>query len=329
MLNLFYKEPDPDRWFPYDRYPRRIIRRIIRGEPRPGGQKMVYLNLKKGLDRLGIQYRDNDFRYIRKHPDELACIIGKPNVLFERDWQNPVLFGASVFSHPLACPDLFEQYPVRKILVPGPWMREMCVPYYGEERVEAWPTGIDTKEWKPSNPDSEKPVDVFIYDKVRWDHEEFEETLIQPIRDGLNRHGLVFEEIRYGYYEPTELADKLARSKACIFLCEHETQGIAYQQMLSSGVPLFAWDRGGYWQDPSYFPDRLKFKPVTSVPYWDGRCGMKFKDAKEFDERFGTFWERLNAGEFAPRQYILENLTLEKCAMSYKKIASNVKEQNC
>ena len=69
-----------------------------------------------------------------------------------------------------------------------------------------------------------------------------------------------------------------------IFLCEHETQGIAYQQALSCGVPILAWDRGGFWQDPEFYPHRVKFAPVSSVPYWDDRCGIKFASIEEFDD---------------------------------------------
>ena len=50
-LNLFYEEPDPDRWLPLDRYPRRLIRRIVRGPFQPGGTMRVYLNLRAGLDQ--------------------------------------------------------------------------------------------------------------------------------------------------------------------------------------------------------------------------------------------------------------------------------------
>ena len=53
-LNLFYEEPDPDRWFLFDRYPRQILRRLVRGKPRPGGQTRVFLNLCAGLDKLSI-----------------------------------------------------------------------------------------------------------------------------------------------------------------------------------------------------------------------------------------------------------------------------------
>ena len=321
MLNLFYQEPDRDRWVPFDRYPRGLVRRLVRGAPRPGGQMMVFLNLAKGLDRIGVPYRVNDFRHARRHPGELACIVGKPQVLFERGWKNPVLFGASVFSHPLVCPDLFERYPVRRVLVPGEWMRQMCEPFYGD-RVTAWPVGIDTDAWAPTG--EAKTVDFLVYDKVRWDHDAYETSLIRPVRDELDRRGLTHVGLRYGSYEPDDLAAALRRCRAVVFLCEHETQGIAYQQMLSSGVPVLAWDRGGFWQDPEFYPDRVRFGPVTSVPYWDERCGLTFRDAHGFRDALGPFLEDLSAGRFAPRDYVSETLTLEACAREYAEIARSV-----
>lgn len=316
-LNLFYQEPDPDRWLPLDRYPRRLVRRLARGAPRPGGQMMVFINLAKGLRRLGVPYRVNDFAHARRHPSELACIVGKPHTLFDRAWRSPVLFGASVFSHPLECPGLLDQYPVRRVLVPGEWMRAMFEPYYGD-RVAAWPVGIDTDEWGPSG--TAKTVDVLIYDKVRWNHDAFEQGLIEPVRQTLLRHGRTFEEIRYGHYRPEQLKRALARCKAVVFLCEHETQGLAYQQMLAAGLPVLAWDRGGFWQDPSFYPHRVRFAPVSSVPYFDERCGATFASAAEFEQAFGTFWERVRGGALRPRDYVLENLTLEKCTNAYLQV---------
>lgn len=313
-LNIYYQEPDPDRWFPLDRYPRRTVRRIVRGRPRPGGQMMVYLNLVKGLDKLGISYRINDFRYARRNPDELACIIGKPNVLYDHEWRNPILFGASVFSHPLACPDLLERYPVRRVLVPGEWMRKMCEPYYGEN-VKAWPVGIDTEKWTPGF--TEKNTDLLLYDKVLWDHDDYEKSLINPIKQELDKRGLTYTTLRYGSYKPSDLHDALSRCRAAIFLCEHETQGLAYQQILACDIPILAWDQGGFWQDPNYFPHRVKYEPVSSVPYWDPRCGQKFADINDFTKIVDEFWDQACAGKFSPREYILENLTLEKCARAY------------
>lgn len=314
-LNLFYEEPDLDRWFLGDRYPRRVIRRLVRGKSRPGGQARVFLNLCAGLDRLGVLYRVNNYHYIQRHPDEVACIIGKPYVLDKRKWKNPILFGAAVFSHSIDDPNLFDRLPVRKILVPGEWMRKMCEPDYGD-RVLAWPIGIDTHQWAPA-PTKQKDIDILLYNKVRWEHEKYEQELINPIYEQLQVYGLNVTTIRYGFYREEDFHSLLKRSKAMIFLCEHETQGIAYQQALSCDVPILAWDRGGFWQDPSYFPHKVQFTEVSSVPYWSDRCGVKFRDIVEFPEKLEEFLEKLQHQKFAPRDYILENLTLEKCAQHY------------
>lgn len=321
-LNIFYEEPDRDRWLAFDRYPRRAIRRAIRGKRQPGGQERVFLNLRTGLDKLGVEYRVNDYNYARKYPDEVACIIGKPHVLDKQKWANPIVFGAATFSHPVENPDLLARYPtIWKILVPGEWMKRMWQPYYSD-LVEAWPVGIDTDRWMPSL--APKPVDFLIYNKVRWHFDKFESELIRPVEAELRKRHLSFIEIRYGDYREEEYEGRLHQCRAMIFLCEHETQGIAYQQALSAGVPILAWDRGCYWQDPAFYPHRVKFGPVSSVPYWDDRCGVRFTDAAEFPEKLDEFLKALTKKQFAPRNYILENLTLETCASRYVEIVNSV-----
>jgi hypothetical protein len=44
---------------------------------------------------------------------------------------------------------------------------------------------------------------------------------------------------------------------------------------------------------------------------------MKFSGLTEFTENFTNFWQQVQDGCFAPRAYIMENLTLEKCAQRY------------
>jgi glycosyltransferase involved in cell wall biosynthesis len=322
VLNLFYEEPDEDRWLPFDRYPRRIVRRVWRGEPEIGGHKRISLNLCAGLERLGVRYRLNDYDHARRNPHELVCIIGKAQVLDKVEWKSPILFGAAVFSHPLDDPRLFERLPVRKVLLPGVWMKEMWRPYW-DDSVAVWPVGIDTDRWQPRAA-GEKPFDVLLYDKVRWDHERYEASLIEPIRGRLRQAGRSFREIRYGFYRESEFLSALAECRAMIFLCEHETQGIAYQQALAAGVPILAWDRGGYWRDPAYFPDKVKFQPVTSVPYWDERCGRTFAAIEAFDDAWRRFWDEFQSGRYEPRAYILENLTLERCAQHYLRHVQSV-----
>ena len=130
-LNLFYEEPDPDRWFPFDRHPRRLIRQLVRGPDQPGGAMRVFLNLRAGLDRLGAAYRVNDYRHIRRNPSELACVIGKPQVLAKIPMETPILFGTSIYSHPNDDPELPKRRPIRQVLVPSDWVRDMF--------AEVWP----------------------------------------------------------------------------------------------------------------------------------------------------------------------------------------------
>ena len=141
ILNLFYEDKD-DRWFPGDRHLRRMARRMLLGEPRMSGQLRVFLNLCAGLNRLGIRYRVNDYRYIAQHPEEVACIIGRTFLLDKFVWKNPILLGVAAHNHPLDDPDLFKRLPVKKVVVPGQWYVDMYRPYWPD--TEAWPVGIDT-----------------------------------------------------------------------------------------------------------------------------------------------------------------------------------------
>jgi hypothetical protein len=321
-INLFYEEPDEDRWIIFDRYPRRLIRRAVRGKPRPGGHTRVFINLCLGLDKIGVSYRVNSYQHIVKHPNEVACIIGKPHLLDKIKWLNPILFGTAIFSHPSDDPDLFTRLPIRKVLVPGEWMRKMCEPFWGKN-VLAWPVGIDTDLWKPVT-NKDKDIDILLYDKVLWNHDSKEKELIEPIKQELLKNKIKFAEIRYRFYQEDQYRDLLARSRTMIFLCEHETQGIAYQQALSCNVPILAWDTGGFWQDPSYFPHHVRFAPVSSVPYWDDRCGIKFSNMDNFASGLELLLNGYKNQSFSPRQYIIENLTLEKCAKEYLKIVSEI-----
>ncbi len=314
-LNLFYREPDPDRWIKWDRYPRSLVRRWIRGPRRIGGQERVWMNLKAGLRRLGVDFRENDFRHARRNPEEPVGIVGKSCVLDQMRWENPILFGASVMSHPLEDPDLMRRLPVRRILVPGEWMRRMCEPFWGGG-VQVWPVGIDTDRWMPA-PGRAKDLDVLVYNKVRWENDRYEAELLEPIRKELRHRRLRVAEIRYGSYREEEFMEVLKRAKSMVFVCEHETQGLAYQEALSAGVPVLAWDRGGEWRDPAYHPDRVRFGPVSSVPYWSAECGEKFCGVEDFREILEVFWKGVGGGRYDPRGYVVRNLGLKECAAEY------------
>lgn len=315
-LHLFYEEPDPDRWLPYDRYPRAWIRRLVRGKPRPGGVMRWFLNLKAGLDELGVSYVVNDYRSLKKNSGAVALVIGKDHVLGKIPEGHPIVFGPGLASHPFGN-SFWGKKDIRLLLISCDWfakMYERDLPV--KIPIQVWAAGIETELWKPLR-EKTKTGKILIYDKIRWERERYEKELLGPVRQIIKEKGFQPVEVRYLFYREEEYLKLLQEVDAMVFLCEHETQGFAYLQALSCDVPILAWDRGGFWKDPSYYPDKVKFTPVTSVPYWSPSCGDKFQNIEELSEKFNNFTKCLNKKKFSPRKYILENFKLKTKSRCY------------
>jgi glycosyltransferase involved in cell wall biosynthesis len=313
-LCLYYRvEPERDRWLPGDRFVRPAVRRLVRGRPRRGGVEKVFHNLCLGLERLGVPYSVNlPFQDLRS--DDHVGMLGRGRYSLEGyNRPNPVVAGIGLMSHPAEWPSLLQDYPVMKYLQHSQWTNDLYKRFYGD-RCAIWPVGIDIETWKPV--EIEKDIDFLLYDKVFWDRPRREMELFKPVRAALSARNRSFEELRYGEYEEEEFRRLLARSKAMIFLSEHESQGLAYQECLSFGVPVLAWDQG-WWQDPNRFRWGTPDVPATSVPYFDARCGETFRDATEYLAKLDGFLHRLERRDFRPRDYMLENLTLEGCARKF------------
>lgn len=319
---LFYEEPDPDRWFRGDRHPRRLIRRLLRGRPRPGGVMRWFLNLQAGLDRLGFAYRLNDYRGLRRTPGAVAHVVGKPQVIDQIPAGHPIVYGPGVAAHPFEN-DFWGRADLQLILLSCDWFKRM----YDADlprpiRTAVWPAGVDTDLWRP--PAVRPGRHVLVYDKIRWRRDHYEPGLLQPIVDRLRKEDWTVTHLRYGSYREEDFQRLLQEVSAMVFLCEHETQGFAYLQTLATGVPILAWDRGGFWQDPSMYPERVRFAPVTSVPYFDARCGERFAELAEFQAAVGPFLGRVAAGTYRPREYVTERFDLAMQAKAYLELAASV-----
>jgi hypothetical protein len=314
-LCLYYRiDVERDRWLPGDRFVRPIVRRLVRGRPRPGGVDKVFINLCLGLDKLGVPYEVNlPFKKLRE-VDRVGVLGRGRHCLDGYNRKNPIVAGIGLMTHPSEWPTLCEEYPVVKYLQHSEWANNVYKPYFGQ-RCAIWPVGINTGLWRPQSTDN-KTVDFLVYDKIMWGREERAIDLTTPILAQIKKRGLTFETIQYGSYGSDEFQRALGRCRAMIFLCEHESQGLAYQECLSSDVPILAWDQG-WCLDPNRFKWGQPEIPATSVPYFDERCGVKFENISQFSQRLDEFLERFRAGNFKPRDYILENLTLEKCARRY------------
>ncbi|HEY6763825.1 MAG TPA: hypothetical protein VI386_03565 [Candidatus Sulfotelmatobacter sp.] len=312
---LYYRKlPEADRWVTGDHWVRPLVRRVIRGKPRLSGVDKVFHNLRLGLDGLGLTYLVNlPFKELRS--DDWVGVLGRGrHSLQGYDRANPIVAGIALMGHPSEWPTLCDDFPVKRYLQHSVWANDVYRPYFGD-RCGIWPVGIDTDAWAP-NPNNQKDIDLLVYDKVMWNREAVKPPLLAVIRDFARQRNLALESIVYGSYTEPKYRDLLVRSKGMIFLCEHESQGLAYQECLSSGVPVLAWDQG-QCLDPNRFSWGQPYIAATSVPYFDERCGERFGGPGDLEEKLSIFTGKINASAYSPRDFVMENLTLKGCAARF------------
>lgn len=320
-IHLYFKVvPRKNRFFYGEAFFIDIIKRIFKLNKTSGIQK-VFDNLCLGFNELKVNY-DVNLPFNKIKPGEPVVILGDGKYgILNYNAKNPIIAGIGLMTHPSEWPNLFTEYPVAKYLQHSTWANNIYTPFYGEENCGLWPAGIDTNKWAPSN---QKPqFDVLIYNKIRWDYEKWEAQLRTPIIDFLNKHNITYHELVYGKYKEVDYKELLSQCKAMIFLCEHESQGIACCEALSTNIPVLAWDQG-YCLDPNRFKWNSPEIPATSVPFFDENCGKRFKDYKEFAQLFHSFWEKVEQNEYHPREYVLENISLKKSAQIMLDIINSV-----
>ena len=174
-------------------------------------------------------------------------------------------------------------------------------------------SGIDLNEW-PDRAREPKIYDFLVYNKIRWDHDELEKTLLTPILQTLNAKGLTYHLVRYKMHDHATYKELLGSARSMLFLCEHETQGLAYQEAMASGLPVLAWDNG-FWADPLWKKFMPSAPPASSAPFFSPACGDKFRNISEFENILDLFMSRRST--YKPRDYVAKNLNMQTSANLY------------
>ena len=332
VVLLFFKGFIPDSFFPGDHYIKLFIRpiyyRFKKGQKITGFEVSLQL-LMKALQKAGYEVQLNNYKLAYDNPHYPVGLVGYHGLLDNWSLPNPALLGPSLYDHPKLNPNLLDDPRYKKYLVLCDWMYDMFEPVYGKKYLRKWYAGIETQQW-PDTRFEPKSIDVLIYDKIRWNRDRYEPELLIPITQFLDKKGLKYAIVRYKCYDHLHYRKLLSDSRTMIFLCEHETQGLAYQEAMSSNLPILAWDPG-WWLDPN----RQKYSdepiPACSVPYFSTECGEKFQDFSEFAEIFARFWSRLAIYE--PRQFVQRELSFSNSAelymRYYRELATVDSEPNC
>jgi len=279
------------------------------------GPKKVVDNLVKGLDLIAYPY------VINRRLDACQRLWVHDDV--EALWQInslpagiKVVIGPNLFVKPSQIPkglDLSRAV----YLQPSVWALDFWKTFgFSQCPLEAWPTGIDTDEFAPT--ESQKDY-VLVYFKQR-----FKSELISVLAE-LKKRGLKYKLLVYPEYTEKEYKEFLAAAKFAIWIGRQESQGIALEEALSWGVPIIIWDvmRLGHWEaskkEMSIFTvEENNFARTTSAEYFDETCGIKIKNLNGLQVALDNM--ESNWRIFKPREFILKNLGLEKQARDFIEI---------
>ena len=216
----------------------------------------------------------------------------------------------------------FSVFPTNKLLLinnqknsiyiqPSDWVSQLWKDMKAEKfiPVKTLSFAVNMNKFKPINFVKDK---VFIYFKSRKQEE------LQFLTTFLKKKNINYEIFDYTKrYNEKNYIKYLQESKYGIWLGRHESQGFALQEALSMDVPLLVWNVSSMSQEEG---GNYQHIPATSIPYWDKRCGETFYQPSEFMNKYEEFISKLDT--YKPREFILENLSVEKCAKRFLKLIS-------
>ncbi|MGC9400809.1 glycosyltransferase [Vibrio genomosp. F10 str. 9ZC157] len=271
----------------------------------------AFLGLIKSLEAVGCDVRVNDFKLARKHPDYPIGVAGFPSVLDIVDLPNPKIFGPGDFGLPEQSQRVSNDPSFKKLIQPCEWFTKVYQPFCGDKMMP-WFTGIDCEKLDDLSK-HEKQYDFLIYDKIHWNREQKSISVIERIKQHLDKRNLTYTSVRYGQHHFSQFVDGLKSSRALLYISEHETQGLAYQEALASNIPVLAWN-----EETIIDPQLAKYNRadlnVSSVPYFDERCGMTFK-TEHFESVCDQFISQHDS--FQPREYVQSTLALPIAGQRY------------
>jgi len=284
------------------------------------GPNKVVKNLVLGLNKINYPYCINkDIRYtkfifipntlsnlvfIRNKYLKGKTIIGGPNLIDVPYYGYNYKF--KIISSKLK---LFKYY-----IVHSEWYYKIYkIMRYNLTDIKIWPVGINLEEIKLNN---NLKKNVLVYYKKRT-YKELMSVL--NFLDKKNEKYLVLDYDKG--YKQSEYYNILSNTKYVIWVGIHETQGLAYLEALAHNVPILVYDvkleyqKNPFYKKYNYISKYSSLVEVTSVPYFDNKCGIKFFSIDELPKAFEQFMDLYYT--FRPREYIELNFDLVKRAHEF------------
>lgn len=180
--------------------------------------------------------------------------------------------------------------------------------------VKAFPFPLNMDRYQVSNEPKDK---VLLYYKYRSTEE------LKFVREFLDSKGVKYDTIKYGSYNEGDYQKKLNRCKYVVWLGCHESQGFALESVLAKNIPMLVWSVKLRKQQLGFEARYSSVKSeVTTVPYWDDRCGEKFYTAEEMSNAFQKLIE--NIDNYKPREYVEETLSVPVCSNNFLELINSI-----
>ncbi len=320
MIAIYFKRNRSNFKMWFDCLKNLIKKYIYNVDLRKSSIEMVNDGLIKALNTGGIKYKIiQNIHEINQ--EDLVISLGLDVDIFNKyKLENPVIAGIGLMTHPSDSIEFFEKPFLKAYLQHSNWTVNLYNNFLQREICHIWPVGIDTDKWMDPI-ESDKQIDFLIYVKFLWLNED-KIVLLSHVVEQLKLLNFKIQIIKYGEYTHLEYKHSLSLSRAMVFLCEHESQGLAYQEALSMNVPVLAWDQG-IWLDPKYTDSTSATIIASSVPYFDSSCGLTFCGINDFNDIIIEFIKMKES--FTPRDFVLMNLSYEKSCQYLIDIIANLK----
>ena len=266
-----------------------IFYRTSHLQGRMSGPMKVIQSLCQSLDDLGVKYATNEEVY--KHNFFLHWDPYHVEVYKNIKNKESLLVGPQMW--PFA-PEFKELTEYGKLVAPSWWVEHKLKKYFNVTKCLVWPVAI----YEPDIQYSETTIDCLIYHKNRSQED------LDYMKELLDRRRLSYTQLQYGSYTQDNFRQALSSCKFCVIIDNTESQGIAIEEMMAAGKPLFVWDTP-IWDHMG----QEYAVPASSVPYWSYECGEKTADKDALDLSLDHFLSRLLT--YTPRDFVTRELSPE------------------
>lgn len=204
------------------------------------------------------------------------------------------------------------------------------IDFKSDNHIYIMPSKWTIELWYNIKPDIKIDIKLFPFpvNTVKFDEIKKDKDNVMIYYKGRNQKELDFvvnflknKNINYtifsytNKYNEEDFINYLHNCRYAIIVDAHESQGFAVEEIMACNVPLLVWNVKYLSQEfGCNYPDY----PATSIPYWDNSCGEYFYEETELEEKFTVFINNLD--NYTPRQFILDNLSVEKCAVLFKEL---------